>query len=155
MNLSDIIPEGCVLADLKSTQKEDVLREMLAALERTGKIGQDDSALVVRRILDRESLGSTGIGSGVAVPHATYENDLVCIVARSKGGVDYGSIDGQPVFLLFMLLASRSASGAHLDALASLSRLVRYESLIKRIQDAENADEIRDLLDGGNAALDG
>lgn len=144
-----------MLADLKGTQKEEVFREMLAALERAGKIGQDGSASVLRRLSDRESLGSTGIGAGVAVPHATYENDLVCIVARSKVGIDYGAIDGQPVFLLFMLLSSRSASGAHLDALAALSRLVRSESLMKRIRDAENVDEIRDLLDGGNAALVG
>lgn len=149
MSLNDIIPEGCVLPDLKATQKEDVFREMVAALVGAGIIAHDDGPQALRKLLERESLGSTGIGAGVAVPHAAHECELVCAVARSNKGVDYGALDGERVFLFFMLLSSTSASGRHLEALAALSRLVRTESLVQELRNAKSVNEMRDLLDGG------
>src|SRR5208283_2510962 len=133
MKLGDIIPEGFFVDDLKSTEKEDVIREMVQALVKTGRIDESTSGKVVKALMDREELGSTGIGAGVAVPHAKHDSitDLVGAFGRSRKGINFDALDGEPVHILFLLLSSKSASGAHLEALAYISRLVRDEKYVK------------------------
>lgn len=149
MNLSDIIPEGCVLLDLKSTQKEDVLREMVAALVAAGKIGLSVSEKALKRLMDREERGSTGIGDGVAIPHAIFEapSAMVSVFGRSATGVEYDALDGRPVNLLFMSMSFHNKqSGVHLAALACVSKLVRDDSMLQALRDAKDVEGIRTLL---------
>jgi len=151
VNLNDIVPDGCVLMDLKSTQKENVFREMLLTLVRAGKIDGEGSVRALGKILEREAFGSTGIGSGIAVPHGAHECELVCVVGRSESGVAYEALDGEPVYLFILLLSGMSQSGSHLEALAAISRLVRDNILLRRLREAESEQELRDLLGGGGA----
>jgi mannitol/fructose-specific phosphotransferase system IIA component (Ntr-type) len=148
--LSGVFPEGCILADLKSSQKEDAIHEMVAALVAAGKMDEASSKKVFEALIDREKLGSSGIGGGVAVPHAKHESvrDLVGVMGRSKKGINFDALDGEPVYVLFLLLSSKSASGTHLEALAYISRLVRDENFLQRFRQAESDDEFRDLLGG-------
>src|SRR5690349_10475136 len=97
MKLGEIIPEGGILDDLKSTQKEDVIKEMVAALVKSGKIEEATSKKVIKALMDREELGSTGIGAGVAVPHAKHDSitDLVGAFGRSKKGINFDALDGE------------------------------------------------------------
>lgn len=155
MKLGEIIPEGCVLDDLKSTQKEDVIKEMVAALAAAGKVDEPSSKKVIKALMDREELGSTGIGAGVAVPHAKNDsvNDLVCVLGRSKKGINFDALDGGPVHVLFLLLSSKSASGAHLEALAYISRLVRDEKQVRFMKDAKDVKDLRDLINEADQTL--
>ena len=99
---------------------------------------------VSRRITDQ----ATGIGSGVAVPHAKHDSiqDLVCAFGRSKKGINFDALDGEPVQVVFLLLSSKSASSSHLEALAFISRLVRDEKFVRFLRDAKDVKDLRDLL---------
>jgi nitrogen PTS system EIIA component len=158
MKLGDIIPEGGgILDDLKSVEKEDVIKEMVQALVKTGRIEESSSVKVIKALMDREELGSTGIGAGVAVPHAKHDSitDLVGAFGRSKKGINFDALDGEPVHILFLLLSSKSASGAHLEALAYISRLVRDEKFVKFLREAKSAEELRKLLGEADETLGG
>jgi nitrogen PTS system EIIA component len=157
MKLSEIIPEGCVQEDLKAGQKEDVIKEMVAALVTAGKLDDGSSKKVIKALMDREELGSTGIGAGVAVPHAKNDSvtDLVGVLGRSKKGINFEALDGEPVHVLFLLLSSRSASGTHLEALAYISRLVRDEKWVRFLKDAKDVKELRDLINEADQTLGG
>jgi len=157
MKLGEIIPDGCVLDDLKSAQKEDVIKEMVAALVAAGKVDEVSSKKVIKALMDREELGSTGIGAGVAVPHAKHDSvsDLVGVLGRSKKGINFDALDGEPVHVLFLLLSSKSASGAHLEALAYISRLVRDEKWVRFLKEAKDVKELRDLINEADQSLGG
>src|SRR5205085_4247840 len=157
MKLAEIIPEGAILDDLKSTSKEEVVREMVQALVKCGRIEEGTSPKVIKALMDREELGSTGIGAGVAVPHAKHDSvtDLVGAFGRSKKGINFDALDGEPVHVLFLLLSSKSASGAHLEALAYISRLVRDEKFVKFLREANDAAAIRAILNAADHTLGG
>jgi len=148
MKLAEIIPEGGILDDLKSTTKEEVIKEMVQALVKAGRIEDSTAKKVVKALMDREELGSTGIGAGVAVPHARHDSvtELLGAFGRSKKGISFDALDGEPVHVLFLLLSSKGASGAHLESLAYISRLVRDDKYVKQLRDAKDAKELRDLL---------
>jgi PTS system fructose-specific IIA component/PTS system nitrogen regulatory IIA component len=148
MKLSEIIPDGAISEDLQATAKEDVIKEMVSTLVAAGKIQESVSKKIVKALMDREELGSTGIGSGVAVPHAKHDaiTDLVCAFGRSKKGINFDALDGEPVYVVFLLLSSKSASGAHLEALAFISRLVRDDKYVRFLRDAKDIRDIRELL---------
>lgn len=148
MKLHDIIPEGGILDDLQAVEKEAVIKEMVAALVKAGRIDDATAKKVTKALMDREELGSTGIGAGVAVPHAKHDaiTDLVGAFGRSKKGIAFDSLDGEPVHVLFLLLSSKSASGAHLEALAYISRLVRDDLYVKFLRDAKDTQALRGLL---------
>ena len=157
MKLSELIPEGGICDDLKAVQKEEVIREIVGALVVSGRIPEAISKKVVKALMDREELGSTGIGSGVAVPHAKHDSipDLVCAFGRSRKGIQFDALDGEPVNVVFLLLSSKSASGSHLEALAFISRLVRDEKLVKFLRESKDAKEIRELLGEADQTLSG
>jgi PTS system fructose-specific IIA component/PTS system nitrogen regulatory IIA component len=148
MKLSEIIPDGAIAEDLQATAKEEVIKEMVDALIAADKIQESVSKKIVKALMDREELGSTGIGSGVAVPHAKHDaiTDLVCAFGRSKKGINFDALDGEPVHVVFLLLSSKSASGAHLEALAFISRLVRDDKYVRFLRNAKNVKDIRELL---------
>jgi len=157
MKLVDIIPNGGIIEDLKSVQKEDAIKEMVQALVKAGRIEEGNTKKVIKALMDREELGSTGIGAGVAVPHAKHDTvtDLVGAFGRSKKGISFDALDGEPVHILFLLLSSKGASGAHLEALAYISRLVRDEKFVKFLRDSKDAAGLRELLQEADQTLGG
>jgi mannitol/fructose-specific phosphotransferase system IIA component (Ntr-type) len=149
MKLSEIIPsDGGISAELKATEKAAVIEEMVDLLISANRIEESARSKVIKALMDREELGSTGIGGGVAVPHAKNDSisDLICAVGRSKTGVNFDALDGEPVFIVFLLLSSKTASGSHLEALAFISRLVRDDQYTGFLRKAKDEDDIRDLL---------
>ncbi|GMV79896.1 MAG: PTS transporter subunit IIA [Planctomycetota bacterium] len=157
MKLTDIIPDGGISDDLQSTEKESVIRELVELLVKAGRVDTESSKKVVKALMDREELGSTGIGQGVAVPHAKHDSitDLVCAFGRSKRGVNFDALDGEPVYVFFLLLSSKGASGSHLEALAFISRLVRDEKFVKFLRDGKDVKDIRDVLGEADQAFGG
>jgi PTS system nitrogen regulatory IIA component len=122
MNIGDVLREACVVADLTGETKEVVLTELVSALKQEGLI--QDAGEGVRVILEREKLGSTGIGEGVAIPHGKMKglDTILCAFGRSKKGVEFGAVDSQPVHILFLLLAPEETTGLHLKMLSRISR---------------------------------
>ena len=148
MNIGDALREACVVADLTGETKEVVLTELVSALKQDGLI--QDAGEAVRVILEREKLGSTGIGEGVAIPHGKMKglDTILCAFGRSKKGVEFGAVDRQPVHILFLLLAPEETTGLHLRMLSRISRILRDASFRKRLMEQVDADKLyRDIVE--------
>lgn len=125
MKIIDFLKEGAIVPDLKATDKENVIKELVTLLKDIGEIS--DQEKIVEIIMEREKLGSTGIGQGIAVPHAKT-NDVKQIVVAfglSQKGVNFESLDEEPVYLIFLVLAPVEATGMHLKLLAKIARLLK------------------------------
>ena len=127
MNIMGFLDERAVSIDIRSQNKEDVIRELVELLVRAGSIKEKDVQKFVQILLKRESLGSTGIGQGVAIPHGKSDcvTKLVAAFGVSRAGVNFDSLDGEPVQLFFLLVAPEDSAGPHLKALARISRLLK------------------------------
>lgn len=149
MKFADFICSSAIKANLQAHTKEGVIRELVTALAEANKVAADESESIVKAILKREELGSTGIGRGVAVPHTKHPSvqKLIGTVAVSPEGVDFNSLDGEKVQLLFLLISPPDRPGDHLRALENISRQLRDDTFCKFLKQAKTADEIRTLLD--------
>jgi len=137
--------ENCV-ASLASSEKEEALRELTAQIRIEGE--PVDVEAIYKALMEREKLGSTGIGEEVAIPHAKIKGlpPLVGAFARSEKGIEYFSVDDKPVKWVFLLLASDNATGNHLKALARISRLMKSKSLREKMRRAGTAEDIYSLI---------
>jgi fructose-specific phosphotransferase system IIA component len=149
MKFADFICYEAIRAKLNAENKEGVIREMTQALLEAGRIPNGELESIVKAIMKREELGSTGIGRGVAVPHTKHPsvNRLVGTVAVSQGGVDFDSLDGEKVQLFFLLISPPDRPGDHLRALENISRQLRNDTFCKFLKQAKSAEEIKQLLD--------
>ncbi|MBM3244644.1 MAG: PTS sugar transporter subunit IIA [Candidatus Omnitrophica bacterium] len=127
MKIMDFLSKNAILTDIKSVKKQDVINELVDALVNASEVDKRDSAKLIEALMARESLGSTAIGQGVAIPHAKCEcvTKLVAAFGLSKKGVDFDSLDGEPAYIFFLLLAPQDSAGPHLKALARISRLLK------------------------------
>ena len=140
-----------IVPELSATNKESVIREMVASLRSAGyfKGGEPDD--IVKAILKRELLGSTGIGRGVAIPHTKHNSvdRLIGTVALSKAGIPFDSLDGEPVFVFFLLISPQDRPGDHLRALENVSRCLRDDGFVRALRQATSRDAIWELLQEG------
>ncbi|HEY1603768.1 MAG TPA: PTS sugar transporter subunit IIA [Pirellulales bacterium] len=149
MKFADFVSREAVRADLTADDKESVIREMAQALLDAGKVSAAEYEGIIKAILKREELGSTGIGRGVAVPHTKHASvdRLIGTVGVSAEGVDFDSLDGEKVNLFFLLISPPDRPGDHLRALENVSRQLRDDTFCKFLKQAKNAEEILQLLD--------
>jgi PTS system nitrogen regulatory IIA component len=140
MRIQDIVPPGAVVDGLRAETKEGVLRELSEAICR--RVPALSSERLTAILMEREGLGSTGIGEGVAIPHGKVPgiDRLVAAFGRSREGVQFASIDGKPARLFFLILAPENSAGMHLKALARISRLLKDERFRGRLLAAEDAE---------------
>ena len=149
MKFADFVIREAVRADLGAEDKESVTREMVQSLLDAGRIEESESESIVKAILKREELGSTGIGRGVAVPHTKHPSvdKLVGTVGVSREGVDFDSLDGEKVQLFFLLISPPDRPGDHLRALENISRQLRDDTFCRFLKQSKEADAILQLLD--------
>jgi len=138
MNISSMLSEDLVVAKLRSGSKRDVLDEMTQALCRVHR--EIDPARLLAVLEEREKLGSTAIGGGIAIPHGKLPglDHVLVAFGRSPEGVDFDSVDGAPTRLLFLLVAPEDSSGMHLKALARISRLLKEQEVRERLLACED-----------------
>lgn len=146
MKILDLVPPNAVLDDLRSDTKEGVLRELSEVL--SGMVPSLPADAIASILLERENLGSTGIGDGVAIPHgkAAGIERLVAAFGRSRKGVQFQSLDGQPAHLFFAIMAPETSAGMHLKALARISRLMKNERFRRSLLEAEDAGDLCRIL---------
>ena len=125
MKILDFLDEKAISADLKSTDKESLIGELVGLLVSSRAV--TNARDIVKILSERESLGSTGIGQGIAIPHGKSSkiSKMVGAMGISKRGVDFEALDGEPVYVFFLLLAPSDSAGPHLKALARISRLLK------------------------------
>lgn len=149
MKLSDFVVRDAVIVDLQATTKEEAIREIVSGLRDAGRLSESDLESVTRAILNREDLGSTGIGQGVAVPHTRHPmvDRLIGTVALSSKGVEFAALDGEPVDILFLLVSPPNQPGDHLRALENISRHLKDEQFVRFLRQARSREQILDVLD--------
>lgn len=157
MKLTEFVVNEAIIADLQVDSKEAAIRAMVGSLKDAGAIPADDEESIVAAILKREELGSTGIGNGVAVPHTKHPSvdKLVATVAIAGNGVDFASLDGEDVFILFLLVSPPDRPGDHLRGLENISRHLRDQTFCNFLRQSNTRNAVVELLeeaDNGESA---
>ena len=145
MEISDLLrPEG-VIANLRATSKKQALQELA---RKAAELTHEHERAIFDVLLERERLGTTGVGAGIAIPHGKLPGlkRLFGVFARLEKSINFESIDDQPVDLIFLLLAPGTAGADHLKALARVSRLLRDRSVCEKLRGSDNADALYALL---------
>ncbi len=145
MEISDLISVDAVVADLKATSKKQALQELA---RRAAEVTGLDERAVFDVLMERERLGTTGVGNGIAIPHGKLAEaeKLHGVFARLEKSVDFQAIDGQPVDLIFLLVAPEGAGADHLKALARVSRLLRDQDVCEKLRATNNAEALFAIL---------
>ncbi len=146
MKIADILKKDSIIADLKGTNKEEVLREITDFLQTQGLL--KDKEALLKTLIEREKLGSTGIGENVAIPHGKSDelSHIITVFARSLTGVDFEALDQKPVHFVCMVIAPSNSTGQHLKALARISRIFKNQNLRDGILKLQDEKEIYSLL---------
>ena len=146
MKITEFLSKECIKIGLKSKSKKDVLEELVDVLVAAGKV--TDKKKVMQVLLEREDLGSTGIGQGVAIPHGKTDDvtNLVAAFGLTKEGCQFDTLDGDPVNIFFLLLAPYNASGIHLKSLAKISGLLKDKYFRKGLVNCASADEVLTVI---------
>jgi len=138
MRIIDFLSEKCISINLKGRNKREVLEELVDLLVKAGEI--EDKEEMVKVLLEREKLGSTGIGEGVGIPHGKTKTvkKLVAAFGRSEKGIDFDSLDEEPTYLFFLMVAPQDSAGPHLKALARISRLLKEKDFREELMRAQS-----------------
>ena len=141
MLLTDLLTIERIKIPLQGNTKEDVLRELVQVITHNDNVEEPEE--VLRAVREREAVLSTGIGNGVAIPHgkSALVSDLMMAAGRTAKPVEFDSLDGQPVQLLFMLIGPETAAGPHIKALSRISRVLRKDSVRELLINATTAEE--------------
>jgi mannitol/fructose-specific phosphotransferase system IIA component (Ntr-type) len=149
MKLADFVVTEAILSDLKSSSKDEAIREIVSSLVTAGCVKEDHRESIIAAIMKREELGSTGIGNGVAVPHTKHPSvdRMIGTVVVSKKGLDFQSIDREPVDIIFLLISPPDRPGDHLRALENISRHLRAETFCRFLRQGKSREDIIEVLD--------
>jgi nitrogen PTS system EIIA component len=146
MKIDEILKKESVIADIAGKNKLDVIKEMTKCLKQNNTIINDQALYAT--LMEREKLGSTGIGENVAIPHGKSDEltQIITVFARSLSGIEFESLDQKPVHFVCMVIAPAHSTGQHLKALARISRLFKNQTLREGILTAEDSNAIYSLL---------
>lgn len=148
MRLTEFVVPDAILPQLQADNKESAIRQMVASLKSAGKIRETDEEAIVSAILKREELGSTGIGRGVAVPHTKHPSaeSIIATVALCHDGLDFESLDGEAVYILFLLISPPDRPGDHLRGLETITRHLKNDDFCSFLRQATTQQAVVDLL---------
>lgn len=146
MKINEILTLETILAEVKADNKEDSIKELAEFLCQNHAIA--DKSELVRVLLEREKLGSTGIGENVAIPHAKMKGlkKIIAAFGISKNGVEFDSLDHEPVNFIFVLIAPENATGTHLKALAKISRLLKNPEFKSNLLKASTREDVYNII---------
>jgi PTS system nitrogen regulatory IIA component len=145
MKILDVLRREAILADLKAQDKKGVLEELVEPIARLKEANPEELVLV---LMERERLGSTGIGSGIGIPHGKLKNldELVLGFGLSRTGVDFESMDGRPTHIFFLLMTPENSTGLHLKVLARISKILKNDTFRERLLAASSGDDIYRII---------
>ena len=146
MKIMEFLDKRGIKIGVESTEKEDVLKEMVEVLAGVKDIG--DKKGILKALIDRENLGSTGIGQGIAIPHGKTDRvgGLVAVLGISQKGINFEALDGELVYIIFLLVAPKETAGPHLKALAQISRLLRDPYFCELMRRCKSSEEVYELI---------
>lgn len=146
MKITEMLKTDFIIEELAAVTKRDVLMELTRVFPADYFVGDYEEVLNV--LLEREKLGSTGIGDGIAIPHGKVSGlkELIVSFGRSTKGIDFNAMDGRSAHLFFLLMAPENSAGQHLKALAKISRMLKDVSFRKRLMEASDRDELFSII---------
>lgn len=146
IRILDYLPLEAIEADIKAGTKDDVLKELVQILVRNHQV--QDAKKALDALFEREKLGSTGVGDGVAIPHAKYNEikSLIAVFGRCRKGVNFDSLDNKPAYLFFLFLAPENAAALHLKILARISRLLKKPDFRESLMKADDQQTIYRII---------
>ena len=146
MKIMDFLCQEAIILDLKAQDKESAVNEMVDALTKLKKIKNSKEA--IEALMQREKLGSTGIGQGVAIPHSRCDfiKEQIAMLAISKKGVEFSALDGNPVNIIFLLLCPGDSKGEHLQAMAKISKMLKDKYLRKAVLEANTTQDVLSII---------
>lgn len=153
MRLSEIVIPGAIVASLATTERDDVISELVDALVIAGSVTKKMRDEVVRLALEREQRASTGFGKGVAVPHVKLDSaNRVCLaIGLSQSGVDFNSLDKQPVYSVFLLVSPADKPDEHLKAMEVIFKNLQYDTFRRFLRQASSTSEVLELLNDADS----
>jgi len=145
MKILDALNKEAILVDLRARDKKGVIEELVAPVARIAGTSSED---LVRVLMERERLGSTGIGGGVGIPHGKLKDleSLALGFGISRKGVDFESMDGRPTHIFFLLLTPENSTGLHLKLLARISRILKNDPFRERLMKSIDREEVYDII---------
>ena len=145
MKILDVLQKEAILTDLIARDKKGVIEELVAPVTRIANVNRED---LVRVLMDRERLGSTGIGGGIGIPHGKLKGleSLILSFGLSRKGVDFESMDGRPTHIFFLLITPENSTGLHLKLLARISKILKNDLFKEKLLKASDRDEIFDAI---------
>lgn len=148
LKLLDLLKEKYIVLDLKEKEKTKLIAELVDIVAKPSRI--KDRKALIKAIIEREKLGSTAIGNGIAIPHVKIKGTKkpLLILGRSPEGVNFDSLDGEMTYLFFMLISPQEEVGSHLKILAMISHLVKDKFIVGRLKNAKNKHEIFEIISG-------
>jgi PTS system fructose-specific IIA component/PTS system nitrogen regulatory IIA component len=148
MKLSEFVVEEAIVTDLRAGTKEDAIRTLVGSLKAAQRISPEDEAKIVAAIMTREELGSTGIGRGVAVPHTKHPSvdSLIATIGLCRGGLDFSSLDGEDVYIIFLLVSPPDRPGDHLRGLETITRHLKRDDFCRFLKQSSNRGDVMELL---------
>jgi len=148
MKIDDFVCFDAIIPELKSDYRDGVIAELVTSLDKAGRLGRGNREDIIKAVIKREKEASTGIGKGVAVPHVKHHavKDVVAAVGQSSVGIDFVALDKQPVYSVILLISPPDNPDRHLQAMESIFRHLQKEKFRKFLRQAQNAEQIEDLL---------
>ncbi len=145
MKILDVLHKEAILSSLKSFDKKGVIEELVTPVARISGVNHEH---LVRVLMERERLGSTGIGEGIGIPHGKLKDleSLILGFGLSRKGVDFESMDGLPTHIFFLLITPDNSTGIHLKLLARISKILKSEAFREKLLNAANSDEIYSII---------
>jgi mannitol/fructose-specific phosphotransferase system IIA component (Ntr-type) len=148
MKFADFVCFEAIIPELKTGDRDGVIAELVSALYKVGRLRKGECEEIVKAVVKREKEGSTGIGKGVAVPHVKHKavKDVVAAIGRSSVGIDFSSLDKQPVYSVILIISPVDNPDKHLQVMESVFKHLQEEKFRKFLRQSEKAEEIEDLL---------
>ncbi len=148
MKITGFLCKDAIEVDLQAIKKKETLKELIDKLVVAKRIKENAKEKILQALLDREKLGSTGIGQGVAIPHAKTDKvtEIVCAFATSRKGVEFDALDGEKVYIIFLLIAPQDSAGMHLKVLAKISRLLKDKFFRQALREAKAPSEVVKII---------
>jgi mannitol/fructose-specific phosphotransferase system IIA component (Ntr-type) len=148
MKFEDFVSTDAIITELTSTDRDGVIAELVAALDKAGCLGQDNCDKIIKAVIKRENEASTGMGKGVAIPHVKHSavNEVIATIGKSTAGIDFSSLDKQPVYSVILLISPAAHPDKHLQAMEKIFKCIQQEKFRKFLGQASSVKEISVLL---------
>jgi len=153
MKFADFVCFEAVIAKLKSTSRDGAITELVSAIDKAGKLGKGNREEIIKAAIKREKEASTGIGKGVAIPHIKHPSvkNVVAAIGQSSSGIDFSSLDKQPVYSVILLISPMDNPDRHLQAMENVFKHLQQEKFRKFLRQSQTATQIEDLLKEADA----